>query len=192
MKKPFDIKYRPQIESGEYKVVTRDGRPVRIVCWDRVDNKDAILLGLAYNKEYEVEEVICNKPNGVAFNLSENDIFIIDEPEVTEFERALSIEIYGQNAEDLADIELEQLKLKAEKLLDIARKQLKSDDDLAARMHLTSKAYSNGFETGNAEALKDIPKWRKSKTEWDSNKEHYYKGYYIDLEELFDKLPKEE
>lgn len=48
------------------------------------------------------------------------------------------------------------------------------------------------YEKGKRDALKDLPKWRKSKTEWDSNKEHYYKGYYIDLEELFDKLPKEE
>ena len=32
---PFDIKYRPQIESGEYKVETRDGKPVRIICWDK-------------------------------------------------------------------------------------------------------------------------------------------------------------
>ena len=31
----FDIKYRPQIESGEYKVETRDGKPVRIICWDK-------------------------------------------------------------------------------------------------------------------------------------------------------------
>lgn len=31
---PFNIKYRPQIESGEYKVVTREDRPVEIRIWD--------------------------------------------------------------------------------------------------------------------------------------------------------------
>lgn len=31
---PFNIKYRPQIESGEYKVRTASGKPARIVCWD--------------------------------------------------------------------------------------------------------------------------------------------------------------
>lgn len=31
---PFDIKYRPEIESGKYKVETEDGRAVRIVCFD--------------------------------------------------------------------------------------------------------------------------------------------------------------
>ena len=35
MKVHFDIKFRPQIESGEYKVVTGDDRPVRIISWDR-------------------------------------------------------------------------------------------------------------------------------------------------------------
>lgn len=35
MKVPFDIKYRPQIESGEYKVITAKEQPVRIICWDR-------------------------------------------------------------------------------------------------------------------------------------------------------------
>lgn len=31
---PFNIEYRPQIESGEYKVLTASGKPARIVCWD--------------------------------------------------------------------------------------------------------------------------------------------------------------
>ena len=35
MKKEFNIKYRSEIESGLYKVETRDGRPARIVCWDK-------------------------------------------------------------------------------------------------------------------------------------------------------------
>lgn len=28
---PFDVKYRPQIESGEYRIETKDGRLVEIV-----------------------------------------------------------------------------------------------------------------------------------------------------------------
>ena len=31
---PFDIKYRPQIESGEMKVQTKEGYPTRKVSWD--------------------------------------------------------------------------------------------------------------------------------------------------------------
>lgn len=31
---PFDIKLRPEIEDGTCVVMTRDYKPVRIVCWD--------------------------------------------------------------------------------------------------------------------------------------------------------------
>lgn len=48
MKIPFDIKYRPQIESGEYKVETRDGlHSVRIICWDAAGSqRDNDIIGL--------------------------------------------------------------------------------------------------------------------------------------------------
>lgn len=35
---PFNIKYRSQIESGEYRVVTREDRPVEIKIWDLKGN----------------------------------------------------------------------------------------------------------------------------------------------------------
>lgn len=34
MKIPFDIKFRPQIESGEYKVETEAGFPAKVMDWD--------------------------------------------------------------------------------------------------------------------------------------------------------------
>lgn len=40
---PFDIMYRPQIESGEYKVVSRENKPARIVCWDMKSDHYPIL-----------------------------------------------------------------------------------------------------------------------------------------------------
>ena len=46
MKIPFSIKYRPQIESGEYKVETRSGKQVRVICWNKKSNtnKRAIVV----------------------------------------------------------------------------------------------------------------------------------------------------
>ena len=32
---PFDIE---KAKSGKYKIQTRDGRPVRVICWDKKDN----------------------------------------------------------------------------------------------------------------------------------------------------------
>lgn len=40
---PFDIMYRPQIESGEYKVVSRENKTARIVCWDMKSDHYPIL-----------------------------------------------------------------------------------------------------------------------------------------------------
>ncbi len=48
MKIPFDIKYRPQIETGEYEVETQDGlHSVRIICWDAAGSqRDNDIIGL--------------------------------------------------------------------------------------------------------------------------------------------------
>lgn len=41
---PFSILQRKKIETDQYKVVTRDGRPVRIICWDRCDDEPVVAL----------------------------------------------------------------------------------------------------------------------------------------------------
>lgn len=90
MKIPFDIKYRPQIESGEYKVVTRDNTPVRIVCWDA--NNPQPIVGLVYDNVamYDIVVLFCG--NGKYCRLEDKDsafdLFIVTpEPELTEFEQ---------------------------------------------------------------------------------------------------------
>ena len=47
MRKQFDIKYRPQIESGEYKVFAHEHeeQEVRIVCWDNKGEYPIVALG---------------------------------------------------------------------------------------------------------------------------------------------------
>ena len=76
MKMQFDIKYRPEIESGKYKVETRDGHSVRIVCWNTLGEYPIIGLIKGDNEEK------CNRyTNGGAFMIDneENtlDLFII-------------------------------------------------------------------------------------------------------------------
>ena len=50
---PFNIKYRPQIESGEYKVRTASGKPARIVCWDMKTELGDPILALITDGERE-------------------------------------------------------------------------------------------------------------------------------------------
>ena len=51
---PFNIKYRPQIESGEYKVRTASGKPARVVCWDyKSQFKETIYVLITTSDGYE-------------------------------------------------------------------------------------------------------------------------------------------
>lgn len=81
---PFDIKYRKQIESGIYRVFTRDKQPARIICWDGelYDGEQVVAIidecveTFHINGRYDDEE-------------SDMDLFVEifdDEVEYTEFE----------------------------------------------------------------------------------------------------------
>ena len=87
---PFDLKWKPQIESGEYRVETRDGKPVRIICWDRfaTESYDNIIALVSKTKfetayYYYQDGHLWNKANGEGD--SQLDLFIITpEPELSE------------------------------------------------------------------------------------------------------------
>ena len=56
MRIPFNKKYRKEIESGKYKVVTESGKEVRIICWDRKTSNDETIIALCpdYNSDNEL------------------------------------------------------------------------------------------------------------------------------------------
>ena len=124
MKIPFDIKYRPQIESGEYKVETRDGKPVRIICWDRKYGYP--ICGLAYEKETGCENYVNAYKNGMTaingIQEMNDDLFIIT-PEP--FEQAL--ETFLMNADSSEQTFHENVKKYADKLLGLAKKEVLKD-----------------------------------------------------------------
>ena len=64
MKIPFDIKFKPQIESGEYKVETRDGRTAEILKWNAKAKDGACII--ASIEEDGEEEAYQFFPNGSA------------------------------------------------------------------------------------------------------------------------------
>jgi len=89
----FNIKYRPQIESGEYKVRTSYGKPARIVCWDKRDSFDqspvlALITDTRDGKE--VEYCVTYTPDGQYFG--NNDHFLVVDdgtPNLSELEKYL-------------------------------------------------------------------------------------------------------
>ena len=122
MKKiPFSIEYRPQIESGEVKVCTRDGRSVKILDWNWT-NKAPILAGVIGTSDF-----FTYRRNGALFhdgNMSYEDLFILvkaDEPELTEFEKALKHIVNGFGEEKMTD---EGARNHAIRLLSIARREI--------------------------------------------------------------------
>ena len=81
---PFDIKFRSEIQSeengykGRYKVQTREGKPVRIICWDRKDCEHPII---ALVECYSIEVSLSYRKNGTYRTTSacdKDDLVLID------------------------------------------------------------------------------------------------------------------
>lgn len=161
MKIPFDIKFKPQIESGEYKVETRDGHPARIICWDANCYTPIVFLATEHDdlddkdKEYPYS---CNN-FGRSFSVdSPNDLFIITpEPELSEFEKKL-YDVVGY-AISLSITEPQKptsefVKEYAAELLELAKNEIYSHKSLV-------EYAETAREEGKSEALKDLPRWYK-------------------------------
>lgn len=208
MKKiPFDIKYRPEIESGKYKVMTAEGLNVRIICWDRNTTYWKI-VGLITSQSGN-EVVFTYDENGKesdgCLHGYRNDLLILtDEPELTEFEKEL-IKIMkeegspiGADTSKYTEGDIEAMHSYSERLLKLARKQLQPEID--AEINL---AYKNSdevqYRSGREDALKDLPKWVPDQDSpqyqtWDKleNGILYHHGHHISLDDLWNKLPKDE
>lgn len=137
---PFNIKYRVQIESGEYKVVTREDRPVEIKIWDL--KGDFPVVGVYFdeknNRDTAVQVTVdgrCSiKPNDDYCD----DFFIItSKSDLTEFESAVQ-EIFYKGREDNIDL----LKITSNTLLMVARRQMMKD-----AVEAVSCTFSNSSST---------------------------------------------
>lgn len=94
MKIPFDIKFRPQIESGEYKLETECGHPVSIMDWEWIDRNEnkclavKVLMDEGYNIGYLFD--YDGKRHSIFHSDSDSDLFIVTpEEELTDFEDGL-------------------------------------------------------------------------------------------------------
>lgn len=164
MRIPFDITKKPQIESGEYKVETKDHHPVRIICWNKnTGGLDRIVALVAGNSGQEktlhyTEEGCCVATG----NNRDKDLFIVTpEPEMSEFEKALddTIRSYrcdSEKDEDGGILDYQSwIKRKATSLLDLAKQQLLQSGEL-----LTQEHHEKLMETLRKECKKDLPMWR--------------------------------
>ena len=203
MKIEFDIKYRPQIESGEYEVETAQGSLAKIISWDADEDKPIIALitnkanGYKYAEAYDIKGVHSEDED------SPHNLFVITpESGLTEFEKQVAF-----LKPEYSD---EQVKDYAKELLDLAKKQLDShyEKEVAEAYKEADRVqYNRGYADGKADVLKDIPKWHKTEEyltilknsmgmlafigEDRSTPVVYWKDHYLTMRELL-KLPKEE
>lgn len=117
---------RPQIESGEYKVVTRDNHPAKILCWDA---KGIPIVALV--REEEETDIPYSYNNDGSFvwkEIHDEDLFVItQEPELTEFEKFFAKVLDSYNGVEI-DVP-SAVAVNAPTLLELARKELQPKYD---------------------------------------------------------------
>lgn len=160
MRKRFDL--QAWLKDKSQKVETRCGFPARIICCDRAvrEGEPTELKLCVLVQEDGGEIVYLYYSDGTKWAKDENyDLFIVTpEEELTEFEYAL-----GQVLMECPDPEEDEewypfLKENAAELLALASKQLQPEID-AIDNHC--EALCTEYEKGRADALKDLPRWRK-------------------------------
>jgi len=140
MKKiPFDIKYRPEIESGKYVVETREGSPVTILEWDEFIHGMAHMILGRYEGKIEFWN-FNGRINRVGSDCN-LDLFIrSNTPELTEFEESIRIcvtkhltthikDCNGREISSTVFIDNDTAKELATELLELAKKELCKKED---------------------------------------------------------------
>ena len=179
---PFSIDYKPQIESGEYKVVTGDNRLVRIISWDKkVFGGRFEIVALVPTPQGDTETVQLYCPDGTLLASNWNEKFklfiITPEPKLTYWQKFISgcLQKYGLLDCGAADRIAKECSVE---LLELATKELAPT---------FGAEYMNGYEDGinydRAKALKDLPRWRKigRGSNYSSNTEFIINGRYLEM-----------
>lgn len=149
MKIPFDIKYRPQIERGEYKVFLANGNTVRILAWDLPGDYPIAAADWPSNDETDtrvetyteegwdgIGEKTCN------FVLVSSSAYL-DLDTVKEWSHRFHPDIR------------EEIENTAYHFWNLAISELRAD------IEFRGEEYKKGYEDGKSEAEKDLPRWKK-------------------------------
>lgn len=154
MKIPFSVKYRTQIESGEYKVIDKNGRNVRIICWDMKSPKKYgyHLVGLVEFSPNNEESTYYTLDGKARLRDKEPCLFIVTpEPELTEFESTFGRAMMEVPKPEEKEKWYQFLKEKAAELLDLAREQFIKDGYI-----IEKKAFYGAVEKVDPEVMKEV------------------------------------
>ena len=79
---PFDIKFRPEIEARQLLVETKDGKSVRIVCWDKRGHYP--IVALVQDEEAEFARVYTEKGEYDLIERRNLDLCLVPNPDHNE------------------------------------------------------------------------------------------------------------
>lgn len=213
MKVQFDIKYRAQIESGEYKVETRNGVPVKLL-FINSHNAQPIIGELELNGKTVYISTDENGSWTEGNGENQFDLFIVTpEPELTEFEQSVrdciieNLTTHGREMSSTVFIDDDTAKKMATELFGLARNQLQKEG-LVTMEHLNiacEAEYQSGLADGKNEALNDLPRWKKigRGNNYSSEVKFAINGRYLEMNDTLndvyevalsnlEKLPKED
>lgn len=141
MKIPFDIKYRKEIESGEYQLMSGD-KKARIICWDARGYEVTHIVALVGN-DGQPENILRFYKNGELISDSSRqrtkDLYIITSPNednFTDFETKLYAVC---KASSFITFNCNTIKKWAAELLELAKKEIMGEYQYI---------YANGLEAG--------------------------------------------
>lgn len=182
------------LKDKSQKVETGDGVSVSILC----TNAEGTLpiIGNVGEKSENLRRWTEKGQYHIGLNTPNEDLFIVTpEEELTEFEKAIK-----EMMRSYVKMPDEVIKETAARLLDLARKELKKTFVL-----LHKDDYQTAFDLGQAEALKDLPRWKKicRGNNYSSETKFTLNGRYLEMNDtlndvyevsLYDlkKLPKED
>lgn len=154
MRIPFNVKWKPQIESGEYKVFAHEHeeQEVRIVCWDNKGEYPIVALIDNEPEKFDKHGRVPGGNRGGEFSL----FIVTQEEEMTEFEKQLFKIRHIGKRDMYSDQEWQTLRNESAKLLSLAREELIANDTVLKEYAEVSR------EQGKAEALKDLPRWKRA------------------------------
>ena len=208
---PFSIEHREKIESGEYKVETKSGRPIRVLAWDLPC--DFPIATAEFTEDNRVIVESYSVDGWVGYGEKENNLVIVTpEPELSEFEKKLS-DVFGyaisMSVSDPKKPTDEFVREYAQELLAIARKELYTtikrelEENPNGWVQRVEDAHNSGlkagYKNGRAEALRDLPRgipnkfdkhnFETCKAYLDTPRYLCYQDKMIDVSELVEKLP---
>ena len=199
---PFNMKYRPQIESGEYLLIDTLDRPIRIVEWPEQRKDGKIVYEATTTGGWLVKGLvgtdgkIANEDTGTV--VRELIIVTPDIVGLTDFEKAvreaLSLEVHAS--------EEDTIKEQAKHLLALAYAEFTKEMPMPEDTVLFQK----GVAEGRRLERDDMPHWMKASPKnaeettalvplVDGDDRDFllvHKGHTVYLSDLYDNLPKED